>query len=103
MSLTVEQIIERLPARDYWLTTDIAKAFDVDKRTIQYCASRKGIGTKVRQGPRGTYVFQPDDLPLLCEHIHGEVGNPNVIAMKKQKDVMLEHLAKSIVKTRTVA
>lgn len=76
MSLTREQLLEKLPPKEYWLAKEIAAAFDVTTRTVQYAAKRKGIGRKVRQGPKGTYVFIDEDLDKLLTHIHGEVGNP---------------------------
>jgi hypothetical protein len=100
--LSVDELVKKLPAKDFWFTSEIASAFEVDRRTIQYAASRKGIGMKVRQGPRGTYVFQPHDLESLCEHIHAEVGNPNMIAKRKKgpKQLILNEAVKVIAEER---
>lgn len=91
MRLTKEQLLERLPKKDFWLAQEIADAFEVTRRTIQYAASRHKIGNKVRHGPRGTYVFQEDDLDRLCNHIYGEVGNPH---MRVKTDITAETLVK---------
>jgi hypothetical protein len=97
--LSSEELISRLPNKEFWFTSEIATAFEVDRRTIQYAAARKGIGMKVRQGPRGTYVFQPHDLEKLCEHIHAEVGNPNMIAKRKiKKDTFISMAAEIVLK-----
>ena len=76
MLMTKYELLKKLPYRDYWFVSDLAEAFGLSKRTIQYCAKRKKIGKKVRQGPNGLYIFTLDDLDRLCENIHGEVGNP---------------------------
>jgi len=73
----LEEILELLPKeKDFWLTKEVAEAFGVSQRAIQYAAKREKIGTKVRSGPHGTYVFQLEDLQRLCEAVYGEVGNP---------------------------
>jgi len=100
MALTKDQLLEKLPARDYWLTTEIAAAFGVTIRTIQYAATRKNIGTRVRQGPRGTFVFQEHDLENLCKHIHVQVGNPN---LKGQDKESMQKLASDFLKRELAA
>lgn len=68
--------MERLPPREFWFLKDVAKAFGITTRAIQYTVKRKGIGKKYKHGHNGIYVIFPKDLDALCEHIHGEVGNP---------------------------
>lgn len=85
MNLTAGQLKEKLPVREFWFSKEIADALGVSSRTVQYAAKRKAIGRKVRQGPRGTYVFIGDDLEMLLQHIHGEVGNPIKIANSRLK------------------
>jgi DNA-binding GntR family transcriptional regulator len=89
MLLTVDQLLDKLPNKEFWFTSEIAEAFNVSRRTVQGAASVNQIGMKVRQGPRGTYVFQKDDLESLCNHIHGEVGNPDIIARKRKKNAAI--------------
>lgn len=93
MVITKEQLLDKLPIREYWLSKEIASAFEVTIRTVQYAAKRHDIGMKVRQGPKGTYVFTKDDLDKLLTHIHGEVGNPVSIKMSRER---LSHYAKVI-------
>jgi hypothetical protein len=82
---TKQELLESLPVREFWFAVEVAKAFGVTRRTIQYAASRKNIGRLVRQGPRGTYVFLDSDLDKLILHIHGTVGNPQHKARKQEK------------------
>jgi len=77
MITTPEQLKLDLPPRDFWFSKEIAGVLGVDVRTIQYCAKRKGVGKKVKNGPRGTYIFLEHDLPKICEYVKGVVGNPN--------------------------
>jgi hypothetical protein len=84
--MTPEQLKAKLPdTRDFWFTRDIAEAFGVCKRAVQYCAKRKGIGRKVKQGQYGMYMFLEEHFPALCEHIHVEVGNPIHRAMYRKR------------------
>lgn len=84
--LTPEELYERLPpARDFWFVPELAKAFGLNPRTIQYTLKRKKIGRKVRYNSRGTYVVLKEELPLLCQHVHGVRGNPKVIKMYKER------------------
>lgn len=83
--MTKEELLKKLPAKEYWLAKEIAAAFDVNIRTVQYAAKRKNIGMKVRQGPKGTYVFVETDLDKLLTHIHGEVGNPVNIKLNRER------------------
>jgi DNA-binding transcriptional MerR regulator len=79
--MTKNELLERLPRKEFWFTREIAEAYGISTRAIQYAAKRNGIGRKVRQGPKGTYVFQDEDLDRLVLKVHGEVGNPVNIAM----------------------
>ena len=72
-------LINLLPLREFWFVADIAKAFGVTTRAIQYTAERKKIGRKVRCGPRGAYIFLEEDLPLLCKHVHIKPGKPKKV------------------------
>lgn len=83
--MTKTELLSKLPQRDYWFVSDIANAMGLAKRTIQYCAKRKKIGKKVRQGPSGLYIFTPEDLEALCANIHGEVGNPVNMAIYRER------------------
>jgi hypothetical protein len=86
MNYNPEEILDFLPKeRDFWFVKEIAAAFSVSPRAVQYAAKRNKLGTKVRQGPNGTYVFQEEDLLPLCQSIYGEVGNPINIAKSKEK------------------
>ena len=69
MKLTPEELIHRLPRRDFWFVVELCKAFEVTKRAIQALAKKHNLGTLVRQGPRGTYVFTERDLEELCNHV----------------------------------
>jgi transcriptional antiterminator len=87
MKYAPEQILELLPKeRDFWFVKEIAEAFNVSTRAVQYAAKKNKLGTKVRQGPNGTYVFQEEDLEALCESIYGEVGNPINLAKSREKE-----------------
>ena len=77
MVLTKLELIEKLPLeRNFWFAKEIAECFGVTTRTIQRAAVKYEIGKKLRHGPRGIFVFQPQDLQALCNHIHGVAGNP---------------------------
>lgn len=69
--------LRKLPRRPYWFTSEIAIAFGVSKRAVQNLASKHGIGKKVRQGPRGTWVYEIEDVEKLLVKCHGKRGNPN--------------------------
>jgi hypothetical protein len=81
------ELLEKLPAREYWFTKELAEAYGISTRAIQYAAKRNNIGRKVRQGPKGTYVFQDEDLDRLVLVVHGEVGNPVNIAMYRARQL----------------
>lgn len=83
--MTKQELKEKLPAREFWFIKEIAEAYGISTRAVQYAAKRNNIGRKVRQGPKGTYVFQDHDLDKLVLKIHGEVGNPVNIALKRQR------------------
>lgn len=83
--MTKTELLIKLPKREFWFAREIAEAYGISSRAIQYAAKRNSIGRKVRQGPRGTYVFEDKDLERLSEVIRGEVGNPNYIAIKRQR------------------
>jgi len=86
MKYNPEDVLRRLPnERDFWFVREIAKAFSVSKRTIQYAIKREKIGTKVRSGPNGTYVIEEEDLEALCKVVYGEVGNPINIRKSRKK------------------
>jgi hypothetical protein len=87
MILTKEELLHKLyitTKRDFWFVRDIADAFGLTTRAIQYCATRKGIGKRVKSGKYGTYVFQENDLDNFLIHLHGEVGNPKFRKLSKE-------------------
>jgi hypothetical protein len=83
--MTKTELLAKLPAREFWFIKEIAEAYGLTTRAIQRSAKRNNIGRKVRQGPRGTYVFEDTDLDKLVLVIRGEVGNPNHIALRRQR------------------
>lgn len=83
--LTPDDLLPRLPRREVWYSKEIAKAFGVSSRTVQYAAKRKGIGTKVKHSKNGCLLFTKADFPMLCKHIHGVAGNPLIRAKKNVK------------------
>ncbi len=83
--MTKAELLAKLPAREFWFTREIAEAYGITARAIQYAAKRNDIGRKVRQGPKGTYVFQDADLDRLVTCVHGEVGNPVGRALKRER------------------
>lgn len=95
MYKTKLQILEKLPNRDFWFTAEIAAAFGVCKRAVQYTAKRKNIGKKFTNSGNGIYVFAPEHLDALCEHIHGEVGNPVTKSLSRKRLLEKENLKKS--------
>ncbi len=83
--MTPEELYLKLNRRrEFWFSWEIAQAFGVSRRTVQYCAKRKRLGRFVRKAS-GTLIFQKEDLPFLCQHIHGVAGNPIYIAMSKER------------------
>lgn len=76
LQLTKDQLLKKLPQREFWFTRDIADALEVGGRAVQYAASTKGIGRKVRSGNYGVYIFLEEDLQKLIDNLHGRVGRP---------------------------
>jgi hypothetical protein len=83
--MTKQELLAKLPSREFWFVREIAEAYGITSRAIQYAAKRNDIGRKVRQGPKGTYVFLDEDLDKLVKFVHGEVGNPVGRAMKRER------------------
>ncbi len=79
------ELLIKLPKREFWFVREIAEAYGISTRAIQYAMKRNNIGRKVRQGPRGTYILEDHDLDRLVSVVHGEVGNPNYRAIKRQR------------------
>lgn len=76
LQLTKKELLKRLPEREFWFVADISAALETCKRSVQYAASRKGIGKRVKNGKHGMYVFLEEDLDKLLEHLHGVAGRP---------------------------
>jgi len=72
-----EKVIKKLPRREYFFASEVALAFGVERRTIHRISQNKGVGRKMRQGPRGTYIYELDDIQKLCYLCKGVRGNPN--------------------------
>lgn len=74
---TLEELLSRLPKREYWFAEEIANAFGIRRNGFLRCAKLHGIGKLFKgkgfQPQAGYYVFRLEDLKEFMKYIKGNI------------------------------